>query len=209
MYRLNRVIVIVAFTLIAWGLLPWAAIEASESSKSAIEQTFQKAKKDYLQKNMKSAARQIQKGASYMKAEAAKASVKGKELLTASSEELEKLSDDVKKGAVTSEKRIEQTFARAYLALAEESHIKSAESWANKETVKAGESLDSATKNLERSFVWAGQKIETSTKDVIKKSKDLSLKLREKGTVVAEDVGKGLKDAGNEIEKLGKRISPK
>jgi hypothetical protein len=208
MYCLNRVIVIVAFVFIAMGIIPWAAVAASES-QSSIEQTFQQAKKDYLDKNINSAAEQIQKGASYMKAEAAKASVKGKEALAASAQELEKLADDVKKGTVTSVKRIEDAFARAYLALASDSHIKSTESWTRKETAKAGEALDSATKNLEKSFAWAGQKVEKSTKVVMEKSEELSLKLKKKSSLIAEEVGKGLKDAGNEIEKFGKRISPK
>ena len=206
MHRLNFFVVIV-FTLIATGILPWAAVAGSES-QSSIEQNFQKAKQDYLQKKMSSAAEQIQKGAAYMKAEAAKASVKGKEALTASSRELEKLAADVKKGTVTSVKMIDESFARAYLALASDAHIKSVESWTRKETAKAGDALDSTTRYLEHGFAWAGQKVETSTKEAIKKSKDLSLRLKEKGSMVAVEVGKGLKDMGNEIEKFGKRISP-
>lgn len=208
MHRLNLFAVVAAFTLIVAGILPCTAIAASES-QSSIEQTFQKAKKDYLEKNMNSAAQQIQKSASFMKAKAAKASDKGKEALNTSAKELEKLADDVKKGTVTSVKRMEETFARAYVALASDSHIKSTESWAKKEKSKAGDALDSANKYLERSFAWAGQKIETRTKEAMEKSKELSLKLKKKGSVVAEDVAKGLKDTGTEIEKLGKRISPK
>lgn len=208
MNRLKLFAVVAAFTLIVAGILPCTAIAASESQFS-IEQTFRKAKQDYLVKNMNSAAQQIQKSASFMKAKAAKASDKGKEALNTSAQELEKLADDVKKGTVTSVKRMEETFARAYVALASDSHIKSTESWAKKETAKAGDSLDSATKYLERSFAWAGQKIETSTKEAMKKSKELSLKLKEKSSMLAEDVGKSLKDTGNEIEKFGKRISPK
>jgi len=208
MHRLNIFSVVAAFTLIVAGILPTTAMAASES-QSSIEQTFQKAKQNYLEKNMNSAAEQIQKSASYMKAKAAKASDEGKEALNTSAKELEKLADDVKKGTVTSVKRMEETFARAYVALASDSHIKSTESWAKKETVKAGDALDSANKYLERSFAWAGQKIETRTKEVMKKSQELSLKLKKKGSVVVEDVGKSMKDAGNEIEKFGKRISPK
>jgi len=206
MYRLNFVAVVVVLTLLVTGILPWAAVAGSES-QSSIEQTFQKAKQDYLQKRMSSAAEQIQKGAAYMKAEAAKASVKGKESITASSRELEKLAVDVKKGTITSVKKIDESFARAYLALASDAHIKSMESWTRKETAKAGVALDSTTKNLEHGFAWAGQKVEISTKEAMKKSKDLSLKLKGKGKVVAGEVGKGLKDMGNEIEKFGKRIS--
>jgi hypothetical protein len=208
MNRLNFFTVVAAFTLIVAGILPWTAIAAPES-QSSIEQTFQKAKHDYLEKNMNLAAQQIQRSASYMKDQAAKASDKGKEALNASAKELDKLADDVKKGTITSVKKIEETFARAYVALASDSHIKSTESWAKKEKAKAGESLDSANKYLERSFSWAGQKIEISTKQTLKKSQELSLKLKKKGSVIAEDVGKRLKDAGNEIEKFGKRISPK
>jgi len=208
MHHLKLFAFFAAFTLIVAGILPWTAIAASES-QSSIEQTFQKAKQNYLEKNMDSAAQQIQKSASYMKAEAAKASDKGKEALYKSAKELEKLADDVKKGTVTSVKRMEETFARAYVALATDSHIKSTESWAKKESAKAGDALDSANKYLKRSFAWAGQKIETKTKEAMKKSEELSLKLKEKSSVVAEDVGKRLKDAGNEIEKFSKRISPK
>jgi hypothetical protein len=208
MYRLNRVTVVVVFVMIVMGILPWAAVASSES-QSSIEQTFQKARQDYLQKNMNSAAEQIQKGAFYMKAEAAKASVKGKEALTLSAKELEKLAVDVKKGTVTSVKKIEGPFSRAYLALAADSHIKSTESWAKKESANAGEALDSSARYLERSFSWAGQKVETSTKENIEKSKDISLKLKEKSSVIAKDVEKRLKETGSEIEKLGKRISSK
>jgi ElaB/YqjD/DUF883 family membrane-anchored ribosome-binding protein len=208
MHRLNLFAIVATFTLIVAGILPCTAIAALESP-SSIEQTFQKAKQDYLEKNMNSAAQQIQKSASFMKAKASKASDKGKEALNTSAKELEKLADDVKKGTVTSVKRIEETFARAYVALASDSHIKSTESWAKKEKEKAGDALDSANKYLERSFAWAGQKIETKTKEAMKKSKELSLKLKKKGSEVAEDVGKGLQDTGNEIEKFGKRISSK
>ena len=209
MYRLNRVAFVVFFVLIVTGMLPWAAVASSESQSSSIEQTFQKARQDYLQKNMNSAAEQIQRGAAYIKAEAAKASAKGKEALTSSAKELEKLAVDVKKGTVTSVKRIEGPFSRAYLALAADSHTKSTESWTKKESAKTGEALDSSARYLERSFAWAGQKVETSTKETIKKSKDLSLKLKEKSSVIAKEVEKRLKETGSEIEKLGKRISSK
>ncbi|MEE9911014.1 MAG: hypothetical protein K4571_04750 [Deltaproteobacteria bacterium] len=206
MRHLNRVLVITVFALIVTGVYSWAANAQPETS-SSIEQTFQKAKQDYLQKNFDSAAGQIKKGADYMKAESAKASAKGKEALTASAEELDKLAADMKRGAVASEKKMEDAFARAYLALASNEHIKSTESWARKESAKAGAALESAGRNLEKSFAWAGQKVEKGTNDVLKKSEELSQKLKKKGGLIADDVSKGLKDAGNEIEKFGKKIS--
>lgn len=207
MQPIQRILVATAFALIVAGVLPWVAVAASEDSTS-IEQTFQKAKQDYLQKNFDAAAGQIKKGATFMKAEAEKASAKGKEGLTSSAQELDKLADDVKKGAMTSEKKMEDAFARAYLALAANEHVKSTESWAKKESAKTGAALESAGKNLEKSFTWAGQKIEKGTYTVLQKSEELSGKLKKKGRVVADDVSRGIKEAGNEIEKFGKKISP-
>lgn len=208
MYRLNLFVFVVFFTLIVAGIMPQAAIAVSES-QSSIEQTFQKAKKDYLDKNLKSAAEQIQKASDYMKAEAEKASATGKEALTASAHELNKLSDDVKKGAVKSVKGLDDAFARAYHAMAADAHAKSMKAWAEKQSVKTGDALDSATKDLKHGLAWTGQKIEKGTKEVIRKSEELALKLKKKSSVVAEDVGKGLQKTGDEIEKFGKRVSPK
>ncbi len=207
MQNLQRILVVIMFVLLGACVLPWAVLAASETS-SSLEQTFQKAKQEYLQKNMDAAAKQIKKGAAYMKAQADKATAKGKEALTASAKELDQLADDTKKGAVTSEKKMEAAFARAYLALANNDHIKSTESWAKKQSAKTGAALESAGKNLEKSFAWAGQKVEKGTNDVLVKSEELSVKLKKKGRVVADDVSRGLKEAGDEIEKFAKKISP-
>ncbi|KQC09294.1 MAG: hypothetical protein APR62_02770 [Smithella sp. SDB] len=207
MHRHKFYFVVTVFTLIVAGIFAWTLLAAAES-QSSIEQTFQKAKQKYLDKNMNSAAQQIQKGASFVKTQAEKASDKGKEKLDASAKELEKLADDVKKGTVTSVRKIEDAFARAYAALAFDSHIKSTQSWAKNQKEKAGDALDSANKYLEHGFTWAGQKIEKGTKEVIRKSDELSQTLKKKGSLLAEEVGKGLKNAGDEIEKFGKNISP-
>ena len=208
MYHLNRIVVFFILVLIGAVILPETVIAASDS-QSSIEQTFQKAKKDYLDKDLKAAAQQIQKASDYMKAQAEKASVTGKEALAASARELNKLSEDVKKGTIKSVEKLDEAFARAYHAMAAESHAKSMEAWAKKQTVKAGNDLDSATKDLERGMAWTGQKIEKGTKDVIKKSEELALKLKKKSSVMADEVGNGLKKTGDEIEKFGKRISSK
>lgn len=206
MNRLNRVLAVFVFTLFALMVFSWMAAAAEPAS--AIEQTFQKAKKDYLDKNINSASEQIKKGAAYMKEKAAKASAKGKVELEESARELDKLADDVKKGTVKSVKRIEDAFARAYHALALESQIESTESWAKRERARAGEALDAANKNLERGLAWAGQKVEENTKKVMRKSEEIALKLKRKGRLITEEVGKGIQDAGKEIEKFGKKISP-
>ena len=208
MRKLSRIILITAIALVSMGNISWEAAIGSES-QSSFEQDFQKARHDYLQKDMKSAAAEIRKGVSYLKSEAETADAEGKKVLTKSSQELEKLADDVEKGTVVSVKQIETSFARAYQALAKNSYIKSMESWSRKEIKNTGKSLDEATTYLERGFYWAGQKTEAGTKEVIKKSKDLSQKLEQGMGWASNEVGKGLKNTGNEIEKFGQRISSK
>ena len=207
MWKLNRIVMFVLLSMLAYGNLSWAATTDS-GSPSAIEQNFQKARRDYLHKDLKAAADEIRRGAAYLKSEAATAVGRGKDVLTKSYQELDKLADDVKSGTVTSVKKIEASFARAYNALAINSHIKSTESWTRKEIVKTGEALGATVNYVERGFAWAGKKTETGTKAVVKKSKDLSQKLKKKAGWVADEVGKGLKDIGNQIEKLGKIVPP-
>ena len=56
-------------------------------------------------------------------------------------------------------------------------------------------------------MIWAGQKVEEKTTGTMKKSRELSLKLKQKGRLITEEVGKSLQAIGDEIEKFGKRIS--
>jgi hypothetical protein len=156
---------------------------------------------------MKAAADEIHKAAAYLKSEADAATGKGKEALTASYRELEKLATDVEKGAVKSAKKLDAAFARSYKALAANEHVKSTEAWAKKEYKEAGKSLEMAANDLERGLSWSGEKVKTGTKKVIEESKVLSQKLKEGTDWVADKVSKGLKDIGNEIESFGKRIT--
>ncbi len=187
--------------------LSFAATESS--SKGSLEETFQKAKQDYLQKDMKAASEEVHKAAAWMKSEAAAAKGKGKEALAASSRELEKLAGELKKGTVKSVKEIEMAFARAYNALATNSQMQSAEAWTKKEYKKAGEKLEAAVDELEKGFAWAGQKAQAGTQKVIDESKALSGKMKEGTAKASAEVSKTMKDMENEIKALGRKISGK
>jgi len=182
---------------------------AETAQKGSLEQYFQKARQEYLQKDLKAAADEVHKAAAYLKSEAAAAKGKGKEALTASYREMEKLSDELKKGTVKSVKEIEMAFARAYNALATNSHVKSAEAWSKKEVQKAGEELDSAAEALGKAYTWAGQEVKAGTQKVISDAKELSRKLKEGAHQASADAGKALKDLGQEIKAFGQKISSK
>ena len=155
---------LLTFVIAILTISVWVSAAAQAQSKGSIEQTFQKARKDYLQKDMKAAADEVRKGAAYLKSEAAAAKGKGKEALTASYQELEKLAGEMEKGTVKTVKELEMAFARAYNALATNSHVKSAESWAKKEYKKAGNELEAAAGELEKGYIWAEQKAEAEAR---------------------------------------------
>jgi hypothetical protein len=117
MLRFNRILLVTLFLVLITGNGVWAAT-GSSGSFSSIEEHFQKAKSNYVKKNLNAAADEIHKGAAYVKQEAETASEKGKEALIKSYDELEKLAVDVRKGTVVSLQRMESSFAHAYHALA-------------------------------------------------------------------------------------------
>jgi len=198
-----------AFVIAILTISVWLSAAAETQSKGSIEQTFQKARKDYLQKDMKAAADEVRKGAAYLKSEAAAATGKSKEALTASYLELEKLAGEMEKGTVKTVKEMEMAFARAYNALAANSHMKSAEAWAKKESKKAGDDLEAAAGELEKSYAWAGQKVEAGTQKVIDESKALSKKMKEGASQASAETGKAMKSLEDEIRTFGRKIARK
>jgi hypothetical protein len=197
------------FVIVILAISVWLSAAAETPSKGSLEQTFQKARKDYLQKDMKAASEEVHKAAEWVKSEAAAAKGKGREALAASSRELEKLSGELKKGTVKSVKEIEMAFARAYNAVATNSHVKSAEAWSKTESKKAGEELDTAADALEKAYTWAGQEVKAGTQKAISASKELSVKLKEGARQASDETGKALKELGQEISAFGKRITSK
>ena len=197
------------FVIVILAISVGLSAAAVTQSKGSLEQSFQKARKDYLQKDMKAAADEVRKGAAYLKSEAAAAKGKGKEALTASYQELEKLAGEMEKGTVKTVKELEMAFARAYNALATNSNVQSMEAWTKKEFRKAGEKLESSVDQLEKGFAWAGQKAEAGTQKVIDDSKALSKKMKEGSSRASAEVGRAMKDLEDEIKTFGRKISGK
>jgi serine protease Do len=84
---------------------------------TGVDHHFKLALEHFINKDAKGAASEIRKGAAVLKREGEWATGKGKELLTVSVRELEKLAEGVEKGLVTSAKELEKAFDRAYEAL--------------------------------------------------------------------------------------------
>ncbi len=171
-----------------------------------VDQSFQKAREDFLAKKWKNSAEAIRRGESYLKSEAARAADKSKEAMASSAEELQRLADKVEKGAAKSVLELDSAFSRANSALAQYYYRMANESWVQKEASKAGHELLAATFQLEKGIQRAEGKVESGVQVVVRKTDRLAGKMIE-GTKVAEgEVEKGIQDLGKEIEKLGKKV---
>jgi len=81
------------------------------------ETHFRKARESFLHNDPHEAASEIRKGVADIKLESEQATEKGKEILLGSIRELEKLADEVKKGALSSVQKLDEAFDHAYEAL--------------------------------------------------------------------------------------------
>ena len=205
-------IIFMFFFIITWAFAPVTKAQTTQKSTMEVEEPesqFEKAHEFFLKKDLKAAASEIRKGVAFLKQEAGSAAKDGKKDLTASIHELEKLANEVEKGAITSEKKLKDAFGRANQALANHHYLKASEYWAKKEEKKTGHALKSAAFHFEHAVVWSGHKFETGEAIVIKDIHTVAGKLIEGKKWTSEEVSKGIKNIGNEISKLGKKTEPK
>lgn len=85
---------------------------------------------------------------------------------------------------------------------------KAHEFFLKKETKSTGNALKDAAQHLKQAAKWSGHKFEAGAAEVIKGALTAADKLIEGARWTAEEVGKGIKDIGNEISKLGEKIKP-
>lgn len=150
--------------------------------------------------------REIRKGAASLRREAARATAEGKKLLMASAHELEKLAGGMPRRAGTAGKTLEHAFARAHHALARHYHQKATEFWARNEAQQAGHELEAAALHLEQGLVWVGQEAQAGRVAVMKAMRLLAEKLITGAGWAPAEVRLRFKAAGEEIEKLGRKI---
>ena len=188
-----------------------SAQAAQEPSVKADEpgSHFQKAVELFVKKDLKTAASEIRKGAGFLKRKAKSATKEGKEGLSASAQELEKLAKDVERGGVTSEKQLKDTFARSYEALSKYEYRRASESWAKKKTRETGQALTNAAQDMEQAAKWSGRELETGTADTIDYARVVGGKLVKGAGWTADEVDKGIQGISSALSKFGEKVEPK
>ncbi len=92
-------------------------ITPTEKISSPLD-NFRAARESFGNGNMKAAADEVRKGAAFLRTETDHATGERLKDLIASVEELDRLADDLEKGAVTDVGKLDDAFAHAYLSLA-------------------------------------------------------------------------------------------
>jgi hypothetical protein len=169
---------------------------------------FQNAHQSLLAKDYEKAAQEIRKGEAFVKLEASRASGDVKPSLNSSVQELEKLAVDARRGTVKDVAEADNTFRRADHALAQSHQVKAKESWAKKESVRAGYEMKAAALLLEQSADWAGSEAKTDVSAVVRDTRMLAGKLTEGSRYAVEEVDKGIDDLGHAISDLGRKPLP-
>jgi serine protease Do len=171
------------------------------STSDQLEQYFQTARQN-LANNVTEASIQIRKAVAQINEDAEHATGKAKQLLLASSKELEGLADQVQKGAVKAEQELNNAFSRAHNALAQYYQERAAKSWSKKATAEVGQDLDAAALHLEEAWKWSKTEVSDASTAVVDSAKQVGKKIAQGSGWMSAEVSKSIEDLGQEIEKL-------
>ncbi|MGA1839003.1 MAG: hypothetical protein ACMUIU_00110 [bacterium] len=172
------------------------------------ESRFHKAREYFFKNDYEAAAKEIHKGAVFLRLESGWATKEGKGPLIASARELDILADEVEKGEVASVKDLDQAFSRAHFALARHYRLRASESEVKKAYEKLGTELKAAAKHLNHALLWSGDKIESGLREIRKDVQIFEEKLVEGGKWVHDEANRIIKYIDKEIEKFNKKTEP-
>jgi hypothetical protein len=163
---------------------------------------YMRALENFLKHDWEGAAIEIRKGAAFMKLEAARAEGDVKKELLASGQMLEKLANDIKKGAVRSAKDLQDAFGISEHAAAKHHYLRAVKAWGEKKIKTAGNELHATAVRLEHAFAWTGQKLEVGTIKIMDDVRHIAGKLINDTGWAVDKVGKAIESLEIEIEML-------
>jgi hypothetical protein len=168
-----------------------------DKSMAASHESFVKGDKD-------KAAQQLHKAAAYVKKESNEVAASAKDDLQKAGDALDKLGEGVKNGTVKSADELKKTFAGVDHAIADGWHqtaekTKEAGKDSTEALRKAGTALDGAAK-------WSGTKLKEGTQATVDALKKAGQKTGEGVKTGAKQVEGWLKDLGNGIKDVGRKL---
>lgn len=157
------------------------------------------ARDEIVQRDYKSAAKELRKVASLVKLEALRAVPEMRSGLTASSREIMRLADDVETGQTIDAQLFNESFARVELALARHHDLKAKQFWGANNAIRAGRELNAALSYLQSGVIWTGQRLEPTDLTALRTATDLSQNMMLGSSLMKERVDRDMGTASGLI----------
>jgi hypothetical protein len=167
---------------------------------------FGLAREYFMKKDYKKSAAEIRKAAGFVKLELARATGDDQRVLSDAVIQLAKLAEEIEGGTVSSVDKLNAEFAHTEQALAYHHELKAQEYWKAENQKKAGQDLRAASKHLENSMKYTGEKVEADTDNAIKDADDIGQKLVAGTRLAAEKVGAAIEALGKKIQDASKKM---
>ena len=167
---------------------------------------LQLAQQELLKKDFKDAAAEIRKVVGLLRLEAVRSFPEEERELLGSGGDLELLAGEVEKGALSSVKGLDSSFAAAQYALAESHYQNALRDWAMHDSAGTGHELSASVLDLSAGADWAGRGAEFDSALVVKDAMALSSQLIEGSYGDRTEIAQEIRSVGNEIESLRKGV---
>lgn len=171
------------------------------------EYHFKQASDDFAQNQMKSAAFEIMRSSAFLQLQAVGAEAGPKKDLDKSADLLEQVATDIRMGSVTSSEEMDNAFARAQYALANDYQTKASSYFNKKDPVKTGYALDAAAQSLLDAEEWSSHKLAIQDLEVIEEIRKAAGNLVNGRSKLSDKIGMDIGTMGKEIQKFESRNS--
>ena len=168
------------------------------------DKTMASSHQSFIKGDKKTAAAQIHKAATYLRNEADEVATSAKADLQKAGESLDKLGESVKNGTVKSGDELKKTFASVDHAIAKGWH-ETAEQ-ANASGRDSSNALRQAGAALDGAAKWSGTKLQKGAQASINALKKVGQKTGESVKMGTKEVESWLKDIGNGIKQVGRKL---
>ncbi len=170
------------------------------------EIAFEKAHQNFINKKYSPAGKIMMQGRKYVYEAAQQADAVTKSGILAAADKLEKVAKRVEKGEVKEEKELKDAFAESFYSLSQDYYVKARQAFEKQVYDQAGYLLKGTTTQLELGLSWAGEKLDSHTKEVLENARNIGGKLEKGKGWTKEQVEKALADLEQQINKLGEKV---
>lgn len=167
-------------------------------------QHFHRARADFWENDTIGAAKELLKGAAYLKLAADTAGGEVKDALMASVRHLDLLAYNVQMGGTLYVTDFDRQFAQAEAAMADYFFRRAQTAWEKKDIKNTGINLKITSVTLENAWGWTGEKPTSDTITVIKETQELASRMVGGAGWVEEQVTVEIDRVGAEVKKIKK-----